>query len=68
MYLDNIISVATMISGLLVGAGVGLAVLFKMNKGLKENIKIVALLYSIGVIAGILLELMCNWGRVFFHI
>ena len=57
-----------MISGLLVGAGVGLAVLFKMNKGLKENIKIVALLYSIGVIAGILLELMCNWGRFFFHI
>ncbi len=47
-----------MISGLLVGAGVGLAVLFKMNKGIKENIKIVVLLYSIGVIAGILLELI----------
>lgn len=58
MYLDHIISAATMISGLLVGAGVGLAVLFKMNKGIKENIKIVVLLYSIGVIAGILLELI----------
>ena len=58
MYLGNLISGATMISGLLVGAGVGLAVLFKMNKGIKENIKIVALLYIIGVISGICLGLM----------
>lgn len=58
MYLENMISVATMISGLLVGAGVGLAVLFKMNKGIKQNIKIVALLYAIGVIAGIIIELI----------
>ena len=56
MYLENVISAATMISGLLVGAGVGLAVLFKTNKGIKENLKIMALLYCIGVIAGILLE------------
>lgn len=58
MFLDNVISAATMISGLLVGAGVGLAVLFKTNKGIKENIKIVILLYCIGVISGILLELI----------
>ncbi len=58
MYLENIISVGTMIAGLLVGAGVGLAVLFRMNKGIKENIKITVLLYSIGVISGIILELI----------
>jgi len=58
MYLENMISVATMISGLLVGAGVGLAVLFKMNKGVKQNIRIVALLYAIGVVAGIIIELI----------
>lgn len=58
MYLENIISVGTMISGLLVGAGVGLAVLFRINKGVKENIKITVLLYAIGVISGILLELV----------
>lgn len=58
MYLEHIISVATMISGLLVGAGVGLAVLFKTNKGVKNNIKIVLLLYLIGVISGITLELI----------
>ena len=56
MYLENVISVATMISGLLVSAGVGIAVLFKTNKGVKENLKIVALLYSIGVVFGVIIE------------
>lgn len=58
LYLDNVISVSTMLSGLLVGAGVGLAVLFKTNKGIKENLRIVGLLYAIGVISGIILELI----------
>ena len=58
LYLDNVITVSTMISGLLVGAGVGLALLFKTNKGIKENIKIVCLLYAVGVISGIILELI----------
>lgn len=58
MYLENLISAATMMSGLLVGAGVGLAVLFKTNKGIKENLKIVGLLYVIGVISGIVLEFL----------
>ena len=56
MYIENVLSVGTMIAGLLVNAGVGLAVLFKTNNGIKENIKIVALLYFIGVIAGIAIE------------
>lgn len=55
MYLENVITVSTLISGLLVGAGLGLAVLFKTNKGVKENIKIVLLLYCIGVTSGIIL-------------
>lgn len=58
MYLENVISSATMIAGLLVGAGVGIAVLFKTNKGIKENLKIVTLLYAIGVISGIILEFL----------
>lgn len=57
LYLEGIISMAPMISGLLVGAGVGLAVLFRVNKNVKENITITALLYGIGVIAGIILEI-----------
>ncbi len=58
MYLQNMISVASMLSGLLVGAGVGLVVLFRTNKNLKENINIVLILYSIGVIVGILFEML----------
>lgn len=59
LYLENIINVSTMISGLLVGAGVGILILFKVNKPIKENIKITVLLYAIGVIAGIMLQ-MCG--------
>lgn len=57
LYLANVISAATMISGLLVGAGVGILILFRVNKNVKENIKIVTLLYLIGVAAGIMLQL-----------
>lgn len=56
LYLENIINGASMIGGLLTGAGVGLIVLFKMNKNLKENIKIVAIVYGIGAISGIVLQ------------
>lgn len=58
LYLENVISVSAMLSGLFVGAGVGLAVLFKTNKNIKENIKIVILLYCVGVLSGILLQLI----------
>ncbi|MEE0865995.1 MAG: putative manganese transporter [Clostridia bacterium] len=58
LYLENIVTATTMISGLLVNAGVGLAVLFKMNKGIKQNILIVILLYAIGVISGLILQLV----------
>ena len=58
LYLENVITAATMISGLLVGAGVGLAVLFKMNKGIKNNLKITGLLYAIGVVSGIVIQLI----------
>ena len=58
LYVENVIPVATMISGLLAGTGIGLAVLFKMNKGIKENLKITVLMYLIGVISGIILQLI----------
>jgi hypothetical protein len=57
LYLSNVISVSTMLAGLLVGSGVGILVLCKVNKNVKENFKIIVLLYVIGVIAGIILEL-----------
>lgn len=58
LYIGSMIGSGTMVAGLLVSAGVGLLVLFKMNNNIKENLKIVGILYSIGVIFGIILELM----------
>lgn len=57
LFLEGIISFGTMMSGLLVGAGVGLLVLFRTNKRWKENLSILGLLYAFGVIWGILIDL-----------
>lgn len=54
LYADGIITVGTMLSGLLSGAGVGLLVLFRVNKHLRENIIITALLIVVGVAFGLL--------------
>ena len=56
LYLSNVLSLAVMIGGLLVNAGVGLLVLFKVNHNQKENIKIVLGLYAIGIISAIILQ------------
>lgn len=47
LYLSQVISVSTMIAGLLVGAGVGILILCRVNKSAKENAKIIGLLYAI---------------------
>jgi len=57
LYLENIITMGSMIAGLLVNSGVGLLVLFKVNKNYKENLSILGILYVVGVISGILLDL-----------
>ena len=57
LYINGVISLGAMMSGLLVGAGVSLLILFRINDNLKENLKITLLLYLIGVVAGILIEL-----------
>ena len=42
----------------LAGSGVGILVLFKENTDIKENIKILGLLYALGVVSGIIIELV----------
>lgn len=56
LYLSGVLSLAIMIGGLLVNAGVGILVLFRTNHNQKENIKIVLTLYAIGVISAIILN------------
>lgn len=60
LYLNKILSFSSIISGLLTGSGVAILVLFRSNKDLKENFKILFLVYSIGVISGLLIELILN--------
>ncbi len=57
LYIQNVISGGALIAGLLTGAGVGLIVLFKMNKNIKQNLLIIGLLYVIGAISGIVLQM-----------
>lgn len=56
LYLENILSMGAMIAGLLVNSGIGVLVLFKVNKNLKENITILGILYIIGIVSGILID------------
>ena len=59
LYIQNVINMASLIAGLLTGAGVGLIVLFRTNKKhLKENLLIMALLYIIGVGSGLVLQVI----------
>ena len=51
-----------MMSGLLVNAGVGLLVLYRLNRNWKQNAGIVAALYGFGVFWGAVIEM---FGIVF---
>lgn len=57
LYVKGMLSFGAMMSGLLVSAGVGLLVLFKSNKNIKDNIKTVAILYVTGVVSGLIILL-----------
>lgn len=58
LYIEGTVSFASIISGLLTGAGIGIVVLFKINKNIKENIKILATVYGVGVICGVIIEII----------
>lgn len=57
LYIANILPLSSALAGLLANSGVALLILFKSNKNIKENLKIVGILYSISVIAGLLLKI-----------
>ena len=58
LYLNGVITSGMLIGGLLTGAGIGLLVLFRVNKNIKENIIILTSLYLIGSFVGLLIDLI----------
>ncbi len=63
LYLSEVISFGSMMSGLLVNAGVGILVLFRNNRPIKDSIRVVAILFAVGVLGGLLLDLtpLAGW-------
>lgn len=57
LYIAKILPLSSALAGLLANSGVALLVLFKTNPNVKENIKIVGILYSISIITGLLLKI-----------
>ena len=58
LYLNNTISFGSCMAGLLTGSGVAILILFKTNKDIKENFEILSTVYGIGVISGIIIDLI----------
>lgn len=58
LYLNNAIGFGTMIGGLLTGSGIGLLLLFKNNKNMKENLFILLTIYFVGSIGGMIIEFL----------
>ena len=58
LYLSKLITVGTLLSGLLTGSGLGILLLFKTNKNIKENLLVLSIIYFTGVIVGILVDLI----------
>lgn len=59
-YLEGVLSIGSMFAGLLACAGVGIVILFRMNRSLKKNVIIVSGIYTISVLCGILMEFICQ--------
>ena len=57
LFINGAISFGSALAGLLAGAGVGLAILFRMHRCTHKNVAITALLYGIAVLCGILVNL-----------
>jgi hypothetical protein len=56
--MSGVISTGAMMSGLFAGAGVGILILFRMNRRPRENVMIVSLLLVIGILFGLIADLV----------
>lgn len=58
VFLSNLTTIGVALSGLLTGSGIGLLLLFKSNKNIKENLTILGIIYIVGVLIGFIVDLI----------
>lgn len=58
LYIQGAISFGSLFAGLTAGAGVGLAVLWRVNPSWKQNLFMTGLLWAVGAVAGMLLQML----------
>lgn len=58
LYFSEMISFGMMMAGLLCGSGAALMVLCRVNKSVRDNVCILGILYVIGVISGVVIDIL----------
>ena len=58
LYVQGVITFGSLFAGLTAGAGVGLAVLWRVNPSWKQNLFMTGLLWAVGAAAGMLLQIL----------
>ena len=56
MFVAGSLSLGSLVAGLCTGAGIGLVVLFKSNKNVIDNLKILGILYVTGTVSGMIIQ------------
>lgn len=58
LYAEGVLSAGAMLSGLLTSSGLGVLVLLRSNRGVRQNMAIVATLFAIGVLCGLCVDVL----------
>lgn len=58
LYISGTITLGTTMAGLLASSGIGWVILFRVNKNLKENFKVMSIVYISAILCGILIDML----------
>ena len=57
LFVDGVLSGGALLSGLMVNAGIGLAILFRNNRPIKDSLRVVGILFGVSVLCGVLIDI-----------